>query len=157
MLLFPLVIDSPFSYLPDPVFQQTTFPSELHPLLSLYLHKASGYAQLEKQSRRVIDIFYHFLSIEYPEVLEEWLQRGENQSIGEWFFSECIAGFFQLIFKDKKEYTVFLTNFLMEGIAYLFMAAVSALKKGGAPNVDELTIQRVRLSYVDKYRLGCLH
>ena len=74
MLLYPLVVDSSFHYAPDTLFQQTTLPSELHSLLSLYLHKLSGYGQLEKQSRRVIDVFYHFVSVEAPEVFEEWLQ-----------------------------------------------------------------------------------
>ena len=60
--------------------------------------------------------------------------------MGEWFFSECIAGFFQMVFKDKKEYTIFLTNFLREGIAYLFLSAVAAIKKKGPPEVDEMTV-----------------
>jgi|JI6StandDraft_1071083.scaffolds.fasta_scaffold257358_2 hypothetical protein len=61
MLLYPLVLDSTFIYAVDPIFSQTTFPSELHPLLSLYFHKASGYSQLESQGRRIVDIFYFFL------------------------------------------------------------------------------------------------
>ena len=70
MLLYPLILDSPFAYTPDPLFQQTTFPPELHPLLSLYLHKSSGYTHLEKQGRRIIDIFYHYLAVEAPWVFE---------------------------------------------------------------------------------------
>ena len=50
--------------------------------------------------------------MEAPELIEDWLDRNEAQSLGEWFFSECIAGFFQLIYKEKKDYTIFLTNFL---------------------------------------------
>jgi hypothetical protein len=133
MLLYPLLLDSPYAYATDPIFQQTTFPSELHSLLSLYLHKASGYSQLEQQGRRIIDIFYHYVAVEAPEVMEAWLYNNEAQSLGEWFFSEGIAGFFQFVFRNKKDYTIFLTNFLREGIPYLLLAGVSALKKNGPP------------------------
>jgi hypothetical protein len=75
MLLYPLVLDSPFAYTADPLFLQTSFPPELHPLLSLYLHKSSGYAQIERYGRRMVDIFYHFIVVEAPGVLEEWLNR----------------------------------------------------------------------------------
>jgi hypothetical protein len=56
------------------------------------------------------------------------LKREEKQSLGEWFFSECIAGFFQMIYKDKKDFTIFLTNFLQFGIAYIFIASIAAIK-----------------------------
>ena len=63
MLLYPLVIDSPFCYSPDPLFNQTELPSELHPLLSLYLHRSSDYRQIERQGRRLVDLFYHFVTL----------------------------------------------------------------------------------------------
>ena len=62
MLLYPLVIDSPCSYPIDALMQQTTLPAELHSLLSLYLHRESDYSNLEGQGRRVIDLFYMYLS-----------------------------------------------------------------------------------------------
>lgn len=44
--------------------------------------------------------------------MEDWINRQELHSLGEWFFNECVAGFFQLIYKEKNDFTVFLTHFL---------------------------------------------
>jgi hypothetical protein len=58
-----------------------------------------------------------------------------------------------LIFRSKEDFTVFMTNFLREGIAYVLLAGVSALKKIGPPEADPLTMERIRLSFVSKYKL----
>lgn len=65
--------------------------------------------------------------------MEEWLARKESQSLGEWFFTECIAGLFQLIYRGRRDYTAFLTHFLKEGIPYLFLAAERALQRREPP------------------------
>lgn len=153
MLLYPLVVDSHCKYPADAIFQQTTYPTELHPLLSLYLHKASAHSAIERRSRKIIDIFYLFLAAEAPTSLDTWLETENRQSLGEWFFSECLAGFCQLLFPNKKDYTVFLGNFLQFGLAYLFLAAASALKHEGPPEINEGVLRRVRANFVERYGL----
>jgi len=63
-------------------------------------------------------------------------REGKGQSLGEWFYAECIVGFFQLLFRSKEDYTYFVTAFLREGISYLFLAAVSALKNCSPPDLN---------------------
>jgi hypothetical protein len=46
-----------------------------------------------------------------------------------------------------------MTHFLKEGLAYLFVASVSALKSPHPPEIDELSLERVRLSYLIKFGL----
>lgn len=82
MLLYPLILDCNFSYIGDPIFNQTTFPPEVHPLLSLYFHKDSDYDLLESEGRRVLDLFYCFLINESPELMQGWLLKKEKQSLG---------------------------------------------------------------------------
>ena len=81
------------------------------------------------------------------------LGEGRSQSLGEWFYGECIVGFFQLLFREKEDYTYFLTAFLREGVSYLLQAGVSALKKSSPPDVNPATLERIRVCFVEKYKL----
>lgn len=64
MILYPLVLDSQYSCPPDPIFQYTSYPEELHCLLTLYLHRCTGYSSLERRSRKIIDVFYRYINEE---------------------------------------------------------------------------------------------
>ena len=44
-----------------------------------------------------------------------------------------------MVYKEKKDFTIFLTNFLRSGIAYIFMAAIAAIKQERPPEVDQQT------------------
>jgi hypothetical protein len=75
MLLYPLLLDSRLDYAADPILKSTSLPVELHSLLTLHLHRATAFLQLEPRSRKLIDIFYGVVGAEAPELFEEWLVR----------------------------------------------------------------------------------
>jgi hypothetical protein len=47
-----------------------------------------------------------------------------------------------------------LTAFLREGISYLFLAALNALKKNNPPDIDQQALERIRVSFITKYKLS---
>jgi hypothetical protein len=101
MILYPLVLDCKVELIPSPFVQASTLPTELHPIISLYLLKGTQQASYERQSRRIIDIFYFFLASEDPGAYQQWLERGEGKSLGEWFYTEGLLGFFQSVYSKE--------------------------------------------------------
>lgn len=153
MLLYPLLLDSRLDYPADPLLTATAFPPELHALLTLHLHRATPFLHLEPRSRRLIDVFYGVVGAEAPELLEEWLSREEGRSLGEWFYLECISNFFQHIFPAREAYSLFFTRFLQAGLSYFLVAALAALRGEQQPPELGGGVERVRVCWVDKYRL----
>jgi len=47
-----------------------------------------------------------------------------------------------------------LTAFLREGISYLFLAGLNSLKKSNPPDIDQQALERIRVSFIAKYKLG---
>lgn len=58
-----------------------------------------------------------------------------------------------MIYPDKQRYTIFIANFLQHGIAYLFLAARSAIAGEGPPEADLELIKRIKINYVQRYNL----
>jgi hypothetical protein len=62
MILYPLVLDCAITTQPNAIFQYTSFPDELHSMLTLFLHKCTAYTSLDRNSRKIIDLFYRFIN-----------------------------------------------------------------------------------------------
>jgi hypothetical protein len=75
MILYPLVLDCTITSQPDSLFHFTSFPEELHPLLTLYLYKCTSYISLDRNSRKIIDLFYRYVNDEAREVYDAWLSH----------------------------------------------------------------------------------
>ena len=61
--------------------------------------------------------------------MEVHLKNKEMVNIGKWFYEEGMVRMFRRYSTSSHDFTVFVSQFMLHGIAALFLGAVSIMKK----------------------------
>lgn len=83
----------------------------------------------DEQAEKIVDVFYKFMFSEHASLMEQNLKQGLIPNLGKWFYEEGIERLFKKYYFTSQDFTIIVANFMLYGIAALFVAAVSALTK----------------------------
>ena len=86
--------------------------------------------------------------------------QGSNKSIGKWFENEVVENMFSRYYDDDQSFTIFISNFMIYGLSYVFMCASRVLKNDcrvlRARDIIQEVRENIEAGYVKKYRLDCI-
>lgn len=84
--------------------------------------------------------------------MEANLRDGLVSNLGKWFYEEGIQRMFKRYYYTAHELTKFVSQFMLHGLAAMFLAAVSILsKRSFSPHPAELDL--ISVAYLRKYGL----